>query len=107
MNKDQLTGHHELIWLSLTRLDEGETILGDALMSYTGIKDRRVFYQVINDLRKLGKLVGSSKHQGSQGYFEIRDQNDFNRWIIPHRKTTEELRLIERCMTAAWEENGS
>lgn len=103
MKKDQLTSYHEFVWHTLTSLEDGEKILGESLMAHAGIKDRRHFYQVINDLRKIGMLVGSSKHQDTKGYYEIRDINDFERWAIPNRKAIEELLLIERCMTESFE----
>lgn len=81
MKIEELTTQHQFVWNTLQLLEEGERILGPDLQARAAIRDRRTFYHIINDLRKYGFLVGSSKSSGSGGYFEIRDEQDLNKTL--------------------------
>lgn len=81
MKMEQLSKHHQFVWNTLQLLDDGERIIGADLQERAGIEERRTLYKVINDLRKYGYLVGSSKTAERGGYFEIRDETDLNRTL--------------------------
>lgn len=78
MKIEGLSVHHQFVWSTLQLLEDGERIIGADLQARTGIQDKRMLYQVINDLRRNGFLVGSSKKPEKSGYFEIRDEQDLN-----------------------------
>lgn len=78
---NELSQQHQFVWNTLQLLEDGERILGPDLQARAAIPDRRTLYHIINDLRKYGYLVGSSKTSGSGGYFEIRDEQDLNKTL--------------------------
>lgn len=81
MKIEELSKHHQFVWTTLQLLEDGERIIGAELQARTGIQDKRILYQVINDLRRNDFLVGSSKNPDKSGYFEIRDEEDLNKTL--------------------------
>lgn len=87
MKITELTTQHQFVWQTLELLEDGERILGPNLQARAAIPDRRTLYHIINDLRRYGFLVGSSKSSGSGGYFEIRDEQDLNKTLSDLRNS--------------------
>lgn len=115
MRIEEKSAHHGFVWTVLQGLEDGERIMGTSLMERTAIKERRVLYQVIKDLREQGCLVGSSKHSSDRGYYEIRDENDLDRTLSTLRSSAQamldtaamiERTFFERTSQEDEEENG-
>lgn len=81
MKVEEMSKYHRFVWNILTLLEDGERIIGTDLQERAGIEDRRTLYKIINDLRRHGYLVGSSKTATVGGYYEIRDDVDLNRTL--------------------------
>lgn len=73
--KNSLTPREEMVWFSLTSLDDGERITGPRIRERTGINERNLFGEVRSTRRKR-HLIGSSKKEGRKGYFEVRHYED-------------------------------
>lgn len=91
MKIQELSEQHQFVWNTLQLMEDGERILGVDLQARAGITDRRTLYHIINDLRKHGYLVGSSKTAGSGGYYEIRDEQDLQKTLHDLRSSAESL----------------
>lgn len=80
-----LTEQHQMIWSMLRTLPDGERILGHQLREAAEIKEERVFYKIVEDLREVGIFIGASRHT-PKGYYEIRTSNDMERFL-KHKRT--------------------
>lgn len=91
MKIEEMSKHHAFVWNTLQLLEDGQRIIGADLQERAGIEERRTLYKVINDLRKYGYLVGSSKTAERGGYFEIRDEADLKRTLNDLRSSAYSL----------------
>lgn len=69
----------------LDRLEDGERILAQTLMSYCHIKDRRVFQEIILELRKAGYFVDGRRSE-PKGYALAKTSSDIRSMISNVRK---------------------
>ncbi len=79
MKINELSTYHQFVWTTLQSLEDGERIIGADLMVHAAVKDRRLLYDIIRDLRTAGYLVGSSRHKEDRGYYEVRCLRDLLR----------------------------
>lgn len=91
-----LTEQHQMIWSIIRTLPDGERILGHQMRDAAGIKDERVFYKIIEDLREIGIFIGASRNT-PKGYYEIRTNDDMYRFLNAKRaELTGEWEALER-----------
>lgn len=84
MEAKNLGEKHATAWAILQSLPDGERILGEDLMKRLNIEDKRVFYSIIEDLRKNLFFVVGSKSKG--GYWIARHQRDIDHLLHTLRK---------------------
>jgi predicted DNA-binding transcriptional regulator YafY len=70
MNKPILTKKQEMIWISLTSLEDNQRMTGSDLQQHTGVKERDLFKD-IREMRRKGFLIAAAK-DGNRGYYEAR-----------------------------------
>lgn len=87
-----LTEQHQIVWNVLRTLKDGERILGHELRKAANIKEERVFYKIVEDLREAGIFIGANRNS-PRGYYEIRTEDDMYRFL--NAKRTE--------LTGEWE----
>lgn len=90
-----------MIWSTIRSLPDGEHILGRDLRNKAGIKDRRIFYKIIEDYRKSGVFIGANR-QSPKGYYEIRTDNDLVRFIQSKRTELRREEEVLNTMERQW-----
>lgn len=80
-----LSMQHQAVWNIIRTLKDGERVLGADLRKMAGISTERAFYNVIEDLRTAGLFIGASRRNEDKGYYEIRTDDDMERFLRSKR----------------------